>query len=382
MLENSQNLLSKNRRLGQFRTASGIYTDKVYAYIAASKTKEELTWEFNDDIFGAIDWTKPIETPLSELYRQRAQQLRDTYEYISIFFSGGVDSAAVIRCFVDNNIFIDEIVMLRTKTADVSYNTDGVNMESEIMLAAFPWIKSQSLSDKTVVRFMDIEDYVVEFCSNDKLLAQYPYLNFINPGNFCKQSRLLFDPIWNKMYDSGKTIGHIMGVDKPVITFTNGIYTFRFDDHSPHIFQAFYDSASSLRRDAHQSIEFFFWTPSLPELVIKQCQVIKRHCQNSLMARIITSDPDISSGMQFEYDQIMREVYPKEAFEVHKLFRTKRSLLDLSEGGFAWFKKLPDICRGTFFETKDRIISLVDQDRFATNKGNGLINPKSRRYLL
>ena len=382
MLENSLNLLSKNRRLGQFRATSGIYTDKVYAYIAASQNKEPLVWEFNDDIFGAIDWTVPIETSLPELYRQRAQQLRDTYDYISIFFSGGIDSAAVIRAFLDKDIFIDEIVMLRPKTAEVSYDTTGANFESEIMLAAFPWVKAQNLDPRTSVRFMDIEDYVVDFCSSDLLLAQYPYINFLNPGNFCKQSRLLFDPVWNKLYDAGKIVGHIMGIDKPVVTLNKGQYTFRFSDHSPHLFQPAFESSSSLRREAHQKMEFFFWTPSLPELVIKQCQVVKRYCQTNFFAKIITTDSNISSGMEHEYDQIMRHIYPKEAFGVHNLFRARRSALDISAGGFAWFKNLPEYCQSTFFEIKDRVLNNIELAKFSLNGETGLLQPKSRSYVL
>ena len=39
-------------------------------------------WHFNDEIFSAIDWT--IEPPfdLWELYKQRAKQIREQYDYV------------------------------------------------------------------------------------------------------------------------------------------------------------------------------------------------------------------------------------------------------------------------------------------------------------
>lgn len=77
----------------------------------------------------------PIQS-YAELCRQRAQELRDTYKYLRFWFSGGTDSQTALDSFVNNNIFIDEIVVstLPDQNAHVTSNR-------EIALAALPSLK-------------------------------------------------------------------------------------------------------------------------------------------------------------------------------------------------------------------------------------------------
>ena len=58
--------------------------------------------DFNFSIDPDMDW--------SNLLRQEAKYIRDTYTYIRIWYSGGSDSHLVLQSFADNNIFVDEIV--------------------------------------------------------------------------------------------------------------------------------------------------------------------------------------------------------------------------------------------------------------------------------
>jgi hypothetical protein len=69
----------------------------------------EMTFHFHDEVFERIDWS--IEPPfdIDLLYKMRAQQIRDKYNYVILQLSGGLDSTQVLEIFLDNNIFIDEI---------------------------------------------------------------------------------------------------------------------------------------------------------------------------------------------------------------------------------------------------------------------------------
>ena len=98
-------------RLGYYLVGWKKFYNKTLALMESKKTGYEVTWSFNENIYGSIDWSIPIETPLFEIYKQRAQQLRDKYDYLMLYYSGGADSGAILRTFVENNIFIDEIVM-------------------------------------------------------------------------------------------------------------------------------------------------------------------------------------------------------------------------------------------------------------------------------
>ena len=48
-----------------------------------------------------------------KLLKERAQQLRDCYNYIILSYSGGHDSQTILNTFVNNNIYIDEIYIER-----------------------------------------------------------------------------------------------------------------------------------------------------------------------------------------------------------------------------------------------------------------------------
>ena len=69
-------------RLGYYLVGNKKFFNKSLALIEHSVTREPITWIFNDSAYGAINWTIPIETSLTELYRQRAQQLRNEYDYL------------------------------------------------------------------------------------------------------------------------------------------------------------------------------------------------------------------------------------------------------------------------------------------------------------
>ena len=94
----------------------------------------------------ALDWTQPSRIPLTTLYKIRAQQLRDKYDYLMLMFSGGADSTTVLHSFVLNNIHLDEVVVSWPKTQSsgrytVSHSRNPENFTSEWDLAIEPRLK-------------------------------------------------------------------------------------------------------------------------------------------------------------------------------------------------------------------------------------------------
>ena len=83
-----------------------------------------------------------IEPPDShaELCRQRAQELRDSYNYIRLSFSGGADSLTALHSFVDNNIHLDEIVVVDYFDGS-NYDDPMKSSGREIKLHALPHLK-------------------------------------------------------------------------------------------------------------------------------------------------------------------------------------------------------------------------------------------------
>ncbi len=108
-------MIDFNHRHGVYQVDGISFVNKFDALNLASKNNKEVYWNFNDEVYSSYNWSLPIETSLPELYKQRAQQLRDKYDYLSLFFSGGADSTNVLHSFIDNDIFLDEIIKFNAK---------------------------------------------------------------------------------------------------------------------------------------------------------------------------------------------------------------------------------------------------------------------------
>ena len=85
--------------VGTFKTYS-----KLMAILEHEKTGVHPQWHFNDEEFSAHDWKQEPQESLVELYRRRAQQIRDRYDYLVLFYSGGADSTNILQTFINNDI--------------------------------------------------------------------------------------------------------------------------------------------------------------------------------------------------------------------------------------------------------------------------------------
>ena len=103
---------------------------KLEAIEISAKTGQDLQWHFNDESYGHFDWTEEPPGDLLFWYAERARQLRETYDYLVLMYSGGADSHNVLRAFIDNNIFIDEIVQVFAYEGTGTEKTSQANAES------------------------------------------------------------------------------------------------------------------------------------------------------------------------------------------------------------------------------------------------------------
>jgi hypothetical protein len=85
------------------------HKNKVQALLEATRLRKQglpcVVWylwyhdtfkNFNKDLLGKI--------PLKTLYKERAQQLRDNYDELILYYSGGSDSHNILHTFLQNNI--------------------------------------------------------------------------------------------------------------------------------------------------------------------------------------------------------------------------------------------------------------------------------------
>jgi hypothetical protein len=276
-------------RLGYYRVGWKKFYNKTLALIENKNTGYELEWVFNDDVYGGKNWSIPIQDSLESLYAKRAKQLREKYDYLVLYFSGGADSLNILKTFLDNNIFLDEIVMQFPKPVESTFNEhdkSNKNFYSEIKYQAIPSLtKFQSkIHPNTKIRYQDFSKPLLDLLDKEHWFEEMPVGTNISPAGIARQiTQLKEDHIIDLCYKK-TNIAQILGVDKPLVVFNGKDYYAYFSDlnamHSPpvdfstkDIFENFYHT------------EFFYWTPDVPEIVIKQAQLIKMHCEKSVQAR-------------------------------------------------------------------------------------------------
>jgi hypothetical protein len=91
------------------------------------------------------------------MYKDRALQLRDEYDYLILSFSGGSDCANILRIFIDNNIKLDEVYceypIETLEKLKPHFNSNAKNPEFlnfEWFTAAEPLLKKLAISNPEI----------------------------------------------------------------------------------------------------------------------------------------------------------------------------------------------------------------------------------------
>jgi hypothetical protein len=277
----------KSDRLGYYRVGWKKFYNKTLALLESKNTGYQVDWVFNNNVYAKIDWTVPIVETLDELYLRRAKQLRESYDYLVLYFSGGADSTNILKTFVDNNIFLDEIVMQYPEPTVKNFNAQdksNKNIYSEIKYQAVPTLNNLALNPNTKIRYQDFAKPLLNLLLTDNWFDNIPMGTNISPSGIGRQIAQVTETHILELCNKGKNIAQILGVDKPLVHFDGLDYYAYFSDvsamHSPPV-----DFTQSEIFNNLYHTEFFYWTPDIPEIVVKQSQLIKAYCETSESAK-------------------------------------------------------------------------------------------------
>ena len=79
------------------------YKNKFRAIDAANGKIRRITFHAYEDVaFDNYTWSIEPATSLKQLQKERALQLRDTYAYLKLWFSGGADSTTMLNTFLQS----------------------------------------------------------------------------------------------------------------------------------------------------------------------------------------------------------------------------------------------------------------------------------------
>lgn len=243
---------------------------KLEAIELQNRTGHWPDWNFNKETFQQVNWQQESPIDLMTLYRTRARQIRQAYDYVVLFYSGGSDSNNILGAWVQEGLKIDEIASF--------WNIDGAKdrddfMNDEVDKVVLPRIKQmQNAGYDFKFRLIDLTEHTVKFIESVDQDYIYYVNNHFSPNNIVKNQFRERIKDYADLIAQGKSVCFVWGIEKPQI----------FPDGDRHFLQ-FFDIVDNCVTAYTQSRakqgwydELFYWTPDMPELVVKQAHTLLR----------------------------------------------------------------------------------------------------------
>lgn len=286
------------RKCGVYHVDGKTYANKFHA-LSNCKNGKWPRFDFNDNVFANYDFSVEPTEDLYELYKRRAIQLREKYDNVIIYFSGGIDSLVIMRTFLDNNLKIDGVVVVGTWSLDSKLPTKNFNT-LEQNLVAVPLLKAmeKKYNVKLNVRFLDVTESFYNYKDENYVWSLGG--NLVGPRMYAWN--FIWKDSWLQEFLMRGSTCSIKGIDKPRVFIEDGYWKFGFLDTMVN------DGTPSGELDFKHdwdAQEYFFWTPDLPEIVIKQSHImvnyLENKCDRATLKKIAVKDSSVDRGKFNKY---------------------------------------------------------------------------------
>lgn len=255
---------------GYYKVGNKYFNVKINATIEASRTKEPIEWYFFQDIFDAQIKKPRLGVPLTELYKQRALQLRDKYDYIVLAYSGGADCDNILQTFLRNKIKLDEVwcdqpfTLIEGADYIPTLSTDASNQAIEWYAVVEPELKTLEITNPEIkIHISDSSaDMGIEDFDDTQIFSHAPTVY-----TSIRRYRYIFNYM-HKMLDKNINACVIMGIDKVIPHKVNsGAYGFLFSDRAVFLKSHMYGDKACI-------VESFYWTPDFPAIPVEQAHAV------------------------------------------------------------------------------------------------------------
>jgi hypothetical protein len=299
---------------GYYIVGNKIYNHKIHALQEATKTGLPVHWNYNDEVFSKVNWQHDPGLNLLDLYRLRAQQLRNKYKYIICCWSGGGDSTTMIEAFLENGIHLDEIVTLwPISLSQGKYNADANNRGAENMPSEWDfsirpriemWRKQYPKQLITVgdTCHLSRNEYLDDTVT---ILDKHSYLAI-------QRWRHMDQILRDRIDKYGNDVCMVIGAHPAQVVILDDRLSVCFIDNLAGNGMKSDYTASGIAR----IIESFYWTPDLPEIVQQQAHD---------MLKVLRTDPATKScfpQMKMQPNRTFKSIFLPDD-ELYRRFRKK-----------------------------------------------------------
>ena len=252
---------------GYYTVHNKIFYDKTQALRHGTElglNYKEITYHYYDEIFSSVNINSLGKISLDEIYKQRALQLRDSYDYLVLYYSGGCDSWNIRHTFLKNNIKLDCVFTRWPLQANKFHNFNTIDKSAYNFMSEWKYVIEgdlQYIREHHPDIHIEVKDWIgmcQENYFNDKLFETQPHWH--SAANFMRM-RCWSDYEIDKL-SKGKKVAEIYGTDKPIIAIKDNIIGLSFQDNMITNSQPYPYNIDGL--------ELFYWTPKMPNITFEQ----------------------------------------------------------------------------------------------------------------
>jgi len=276
IIQDLHNPLNSSKQ-GLYHVGHKIFHNKENAIAESTRYGQPVVWDFNSGLFRSICESPALGVSLNELYRQRAQQLRDQYDYLILAFSGGADSDNILQTFVDNGIHLDEVwadwpaEIIEKSNYVLNTSADATNMPAEYQLTIKPTLERLRLSNPEIK--IHASDTSTSWSQIETEQEMQSVLAIPMMFSVTKRWKYIQNYITTKFHN--RRVCLITGVDRCNPTVKNGEYGFVFVD-SPFFIKSNYTIHGN-----PYIVECFYWTPDMPHIPVEQARKVWHYFLNN-----------------------------------------------------------------------------------------------------
>jgi hypothetical protein len=285
-----QDLFNNNQDRPYYSVLGKRFDNKLMAIRAATESVNitghspyyVLRWHAFESL-NTYDFSQEPQETYRELCKQRALQLREKYDYIRLYYSGGPDSHTTLRAFYEANVSPDEIVIIRNTTIGIDAPSNIENTKLTIpsinkILAWFPKIK------------INVQEYVLDtnnqYESVDRTLSRMLKATIPSPITRTMANAFDLDKTMLLPYSKG-TVCELTGEPKPCLVKKNGKWWAYIVDNQ-------IDTSLLL-----PNLEMFHLSSDFPQLFCKQSHMLRRQYVN-----LMVGQPDnYSMNIDTDFDE-------------------------------------------------------------------------------
>lgn len=227
---------------------------KVEALQKAQGDRDRIHFHWHESAWDKIDWTKEPAQSWDELMLARCLQLRERYDHLSLMYSGGYDSHAILMTFIKHKIRLDRIICFVKEYYDNSYDWGpSTEFARYVKKEHQPWLEiftPRYTQDDIANVYQELGDEWVYYTNNHLMgKSQAIYLlERFNPD-------YIQDRAQNK-----KNSAWIMGKEKPSLDFYQG-----------NFYAQIWDAFAIWDYSLSDHAEPFYISYDMPDLYVKQC---------------------------------------------------------------------------------------------------------------